>query len=116
MAELRFDMDAHVNEPPHVWQKRVPVRFRDRAPKLVDLENGDQGWSIDGGKPSRLEQAGLAQLALQAGGMVQVSAETAAEEMHSKPHRFENFRPGNYSPKERLEDMAILPTVSPTAG
>ena len=28
-----IDSDAHVNEPPDLWQERVPQRLRDRAPE-----------------------------------------------------------------------------------
>ena len=42
------DADAHVNEPPELWQERVPVRFRDRAPRLVNDTDGDC-WMFDGG-------------------------------------------------------------------
>ena len=44
-----IDADAHVNEPPDLWQTRVPHHLRDRAPKLVHADFGDV-WSFDGGK------------------------------------------------------------------
>ena len=43
------DADAHVNEPPDLWQKRVPAKLRDRAPKVVPYEHGGDAWSFDGG-------------------------------------------------------------------
>jgi hypothetical protein len=53
--------DDHVQEPADTWQARVPVRHKDRAPKVVRTENGDT-WVIDG-KPLG---AGIG-LAVQAG-------------------------------------------------
>ena len=47
-----LDADAHVNEPPDTWQARVPAKLRDRAPKVVSGEHGDQ-WSFDDGKVMR---------------------------------------------------------------
>src|SRR5580700_1332917 len=39
--------DDHVQEPPDTWQKRVPAKFRDRAPKVVRTDQGD-AWVIEG--------------------------------------------------------------------
>ena len=47
-----IDADAHVNEPPDLWQDRVPARLRDRAPKVVHTDDGDW-WSFDDGKRMR---------------------------------------------------------------
>ena len=44
-----IDADAHVNEPPELWQERVPAKWRDRAPSLKHTEKGDL-WVFDGGK------------------------------------------------------------------
>ena len=44
-----LDADAHVNEPPNLWQDSVPGKWKDRAPKLVSTEKGDL-WHFDGGK------------------------------------------------------------------
>ena len=51
-----LDADAHVNEPPDLWQSRVPQRLRARAPKVLRTETGDL-WSFDDGK--RLRPLGL---------------------------------------------------------
>src|SRR5439155_18205454 len=51
-----LDADAHVNEPPDLWQTRVPQRLRTRAPKVLRTEQGDV-WSFDDGK--RLRPLGL---------------------------------------------------------
>ncbi|MSQ25998.1 MAG: amidohydrolase [Dehalococcoidia bacterium] len=39
--------DSHVNEPPGLWQERVPAKFKDRAPKLQRFPQGD-GWVMEG--------------------------------------------------------------------
>jgi predicted TIM-barrel fold metal-dependent hydrolase len=43
------DADAHVNEPPNLWQDGVPAKWRDRAPRVVSSERGDV-WEFDGGR------------------------------------------------------------------
>jgi uncharacterized protein len=35
---------------PGVWTHRVPAKYRDRAPKVVQLENGSDGIQTDGGE------------------------------------------------------------------
>ena len=41
MREYRLiDADCHVVEPPHIWDRWLPKKFHDRAPKLVKDEEG----------------------------------------------------------------------------
>lgn len=44
-----IDSDAHVNEPPDLWQDRVPEKWKARAPKVLETEAGDV-WSFDEGR------------------------------------------------------------------
>ena len=39
--------DGHVETPPF-WNKYVPEKWADRAPRLVQLEDGGEGWLIEG--------------------------------------------------------------------
>jgi predicted TIM-barrel fold metal-dependent hydrolase len=43
------DADAHVNEPPSLWQEGVPEKWRARAPRVVSTERGDV-WEFDDGR------------------------------------------------------------------
>jgi len=36
--------DSHVELSPEVWRHRVVERYRDRAPRLIELANGSQAW------------------------------------------------------------------------
>lgn len=40
--------DGHIETPPEVWVKYVPEQYRNRAPRLVDLPEGGQGWIVEG--------------------------------------------------------------------
>jgi predicted TIM-barrel fold metal-dependent hydrolase len=40
--------DGHVETPPDGWRKYVPEQFRDRAPRLIRLPNGADGWLVEG--------------------------------------------------------------------
>src|SRR2546429_5441821 len=39
--------DSHIIEPPDLWTSRIDARFRDRAPRIANQENGD-AFVIDG--------------------------------------------------------------------
>ena len=39
--------DSHINEPPDLWQSRVPAKFKDRAPRMERFEKGD-AWVMEG--------------------------------------------------------------------
>lgn len=39
--------DSHVNEPPDLFIPRMPKALRERAPRVIDTENGGQAWVIE---------------------------------------------------------------------
>jgi predicted TIM-barrel fold metal-dependent hydrolase len=86
-----LDADAHVNEPPDLWQSRVPTRLRTRAPKVLRTDAGDV-WSFDEGKRLRplglTATAGLSYLQFRAEGLT-----------------YDGIRPGSYDPVARLADL-----------
>jgi predicted TIM-barrel fold metal-dependent hydrolase len=52
MPEYRLiDADAHTVEPPHIWERWLPARFRDRAPRLVKDTEGGDAWLFEPDKP-----------------------------------------------------------------
>jgi predicted TIM-barrel fold metal-dependent hydrolase len=40
--------DGHIETPPDAWVRHVPERWRDRAPRLVSLPEGGEGWVVEG--------------------------------------------------------------------
>jgi predicted TIM-barrel fold metal-dependent hydrolase len=40
--------DGHVETPPDGWIKYVPEDYRDRAPRLIRLPSGADGWLVEG--------------------------------------------------------------------
>jgi predicted TIM-barrel fold metal-dependent hydrolase len=49
-AQRRYtviSVDDHIVEPPHTFEGRVPSRFADRAPKVVETSDGRQTWVYD---------------------------------------------------------------------
>jgi predicted TIM-barrel fold metal-dependent hydrolase len=89
-TEWLISVDDHVIEPGHVWQERVPARYRDRAPKLV-LDRNGEAWVYDG---RRMVTPGLGAV-----------AGKAREEFSFEPITYAEMRPGCYDSVARLEDM-----------
>jgi predicted TIM-barrel fold metal-dependent hydrolase len=86
-----LDADAHVNEPPDLWQTRVPARLRSRAPKVLRVDGGDV-WSFDDGK--RLRPLGLT-----------ATAGLSYPQFRAEGLTYETIRPGSFDPVARLADL-----------
>jgi uncharacterized protein len=88
-----IDADSHVNEPADVWQSRVPARLRERAPTMLELDDGRIWWSFEGGQRSQLVNTACA-------GLDETSYVSTGV-------RWDQIRPGSYDPKARLEEMEL---------
>lgn len=88
-----IDSDAHVQEPPDLWQSRVPAKWRARAPKVDHTEHGDF-WNFDDGKGKQ---------------PVALTVAAGRSYLDYKPfgRRYDEIRPGFNQPAARLEDMEI---------
>src|SRR5437870_6507245 len=86
-----IDSDAHVNEPPNLWQERVPQRFKQRAPKVLHQPDGDV-WSFDDGK--KLRPVGLT-----------ATAGLSYLQFRPSGFKYESIRPGSFDTTERLKDL-----------
>ena len=99
--------DSHVYEPSDLWTSRIDAKFRDRAPQIVHLEEGDW-WFCDGLKGMGTSAGAQAGLRL-----------TEPEKL-KVGDRFENVRPGGYIPEEHIKDLEVdgidADVLYPTAG
>ena len=87
--------DDHVLEPAELWTERIEARYRDRAPRVLREENGDDAWFCDGFKILGLGPA------------AQVGRRFDEPEKLSFGDRIENMRPGGYIPEEHIKDMDL---------
>ena len=83
--------DDHIIEPPHLWVDRVPARFRDECPRIVEID-GRQNWQYEG------ELTHIP--------MGSCRPRDGFEETQFAAN-FDEIRPGCYDPVERLKDMDI---------
>jgi predicted TIM-barrel fold metal-dependent hydrolase len=93
MREYRLiDADCHTVEPPHIWEKWLPKKFKDRAPKLVKDDEGGDAWQFQPGNPPMYI------------GLV-ATAGMRFEQMKWKGYTYDTIRKGCWDGKSRLEDM-----------
>lgn len=85
-----ISVDDHILEPPHVWQERVPKKFKENAPRFVRDDKGE-AWVYAG---RRMPTPGLSAV-----------AGKKAEDFTPLPITYEEMRPGCYDAKARIEDM-----------
>jgi predicted TIM-barrel fold metal-dependent hydrolase len=84
-----FSVDDHIVEPADVWSTRVPQRFREEAPRIV--EEGDvEYWLVEG---ERMPTVGLNAVA------------GKPENWTFDPVRFSDMIPGCYDASARVADM-----------
>lgn len=94
--EVRYtviSVDDHVVEPPHLFEGRVPARFADAAPRIVETPQGHQVW--------RFEDRTFTQVGMNA------VAGRRPETVKLEPFRFEHMRPGCYDIHARVRDMDL---------
>jgi len=107
---LIISVDDHVVEPPDVWQRRLPAKFRAEGPRVV--RSGVSHMSNEGGVYSFTEDPDatpcdfwlLEDLRYP---MTRVMAAVgwAREDVKVVPVTFDEMRPGAYDPVARLADM-----------
>jgi predicted TIM-barrel fold metal-dependent hydrolase len=83
--------DSHINEPPDLWTSRVRAKFKDRAPRMEHLEQGD-AWIMEG-SPTPINFGNNSN-----GGL--------PLEKRSAWVRWEEIRPGGADPAARLLEQA----------
>lgn len=89
-----ISVDDHLVEPGNVFLDRVPARYRDRAPRMIEEEDGRQYWLIDGG------------LELNVGGNA-MAGRPADAQMAVRSMRVDEMRRGVWDIHERIRDMDI---------
>ena len=45
---ILVSVDDHVIEPANMFDRHIPSRWKDRAPKMVQNRNGDDMWTFEG--------------------------------------------------------------------
>lgn len=88
-----LSVDDHMVEPPHMFEGRMPAAWRERAPRVVEKDDGSQAWVW--------EKSAYPQVALCA-----VVGRPKAN-WGWEATRFDETRLGCYDPKARIVDMDL---------
>ena len=95
-AERSFTViscDDHLVEPKHTFEGRVPQKFADRAPRVVEQDDGREMWLYDG---HVLPNVGF-----------NAVAGRPVNEYSFDPTRFDEMRKGTWDVAARVHDMDL---------
>ena len=105
-----ISVDDHVVEPPDTFEGRLPAKFADVAPRIVETEAGHQVWSFDG---QTFTQVGMNAVAGRRPDTVKLEPGDAAQPGSGYRSRFDHASevasPGYYA--VTLADPALLETL-----
>jgi predicted TIM-barrel fold metal-dependent hydrolase len=85
-----ISVDDHIIEPPRVWSDRLPARFQDAGPHVIEAD-GREFWIYEG---RRGETMGL-----------NAVAGKERKEFSMDPVRYADMIPGCYDPVQRAKDL-----------
>jgi len=88
--------DDHMIEPRHLWVDRVPARYRDRCPRIVEVD-GREAWQYED-ELTYIPMGSCRPLP----GFSEAGYPPAPGTA-----RYDEIRPGCYDPVERIKDMDI---------
>jgi predicted TIM-barrel fold metal-dependent hydrolase len=88
-----ISVDDHVCEPPHTFEGRLPAALQERAPRIVETDEGHQVWEFEG---QRHFQVGA-----------NAVAGRRPDAVTREPFRFDQMRPSCYDADARVHDMDI---------
>jgi predicted TIM-barrel fold metal-dependent hydrolase len=86
-----ISVDDHLIEPPDLFEGRMPSHLVDRAPRIIEFEDGRQAWDYEGN--------------LYANVGLNAVVGRPRDEWSMEPARFDEMRPGCYDIHERVKDM-----------
>ncbi|HVX19753.1 MAG TPA: amidohydrolase family protein [Acidimicrobiales bacterium] len=85
--------DDHIVEPPDTFEGRVPAALADRAPKIVEKDDGTETWVYDG---QELPNVGF-----------NAVVGRPVDEWAMEPTRFDEMRRGAWDIHQRVADMDL---------
>ena len=84
-------VDDHLVEPPGLFDKHIPAKYKDDVPKLIQREDGTDAWVFEGQEATNV---GL-----------NAVAGRPPDEYGAEPTKLSEIREGCYDVDERIRDM-----------
>jgi predicted TIM-barrel fold metal-dependent hydrolase len=88
-----ISVDDHLVEPPHMFEGRLPSKLQDRAPKIIENDQGQEVWEFEGQQHFQVGQNAV--------------AGRRPETVKIEPFRFDQMRRGCWDIDARIRDMDI---------
>jgi predicted TIM-barrel fold metal-dependent hydrolase len=85
--------DDHIVEPPHTFEGRLPAKLADRAPKIIEKDDGSETWVYDG---MEFPNVGF-----------NAVVGRPVSEYSFEPARFDEMRRGAWDIDARIADMDL---------
>ncbi|HEY4397837.1 MAG TPA: amidohydrolase family protein [Acidimicrobiia bacterium] len=106
-------VDDHVVEPPHVWERWLPAKHRDKAPRIERRGIGTMRHVGGGTYEQTFDPDGPQADCWVYEDLVYIHKRHVAavgfdrDEMTMSPMTYDEMRPGCYDPKARVDDMEL---------
>ena len=88
-----ISVDDHIVEPPNTFEGRLPKKFEDRAPHIVERDDGAEYWAFDG---TEFPNVGF-----------NAVVGRPVDEYSFEPTRFDDMRRGAWDIHARIADMDV---------
>ncbi len=95
-AERRYtviSVDDHIVEPPNAFEGRMPAQYADRAPRIVERDDGSEAWVYEG---QEMPNVGF-----------NAVVGRPVSEYSFEPTRFDQMRRGAWDIEARIADMDL---------
>jgi predicted TIM-barrel fold metal-dependent hydrolase len=97
--------DGHVNEPPSLWADRLPARFKERGPRVIETPNTKgHAWIMEG--QSRPSVMGFSSMYSRSSKRFdRASLVDSFKQIKDRGVRYEDVFPGSYDPAARVGEI-----------
>jgi predicted TIM-barrel fold metal-dependent hydrolase len=105
MRYTAISADGHVNEPPDLWTSRLPGKFKDRGPRVIETPNSHgHAWIMEG--QQRPSPMGLNAVYYRSSKRFdRASIVESYNQRKDRGVRYEDLLPGSFDPRARVSEM-----------
>ena len=105
MRYRAISADGHVNEPPTLWTDRLPAKFKDRGPHIIETpKTKGHAWIMEGQK--RPSPMGFSSMYSRASKRFdRASLIDSFKQIKDRGVRYEDMFPGSYDPAARVKEI-----------
>ncbi len=105
MQYKAISADGHVNEPPELWEKNLPEKYRKRGPRVIETpRTKGHAWIMEG--QERPSVMGFGSMYFRSAKRFDRSTLVEGfKQIKDRGVRYEDLFPGSYDPAARVEEI-----------